>query len=178
MRSPDPAETRSGADDTANPTRRPPGPGRPLPPFQRPERPFQANRAPSRSVGTPDAQLNLLPAPENLSPAQPCRGGRKRHSQREITLKMSHSSVSAHFDGPGRGVVGGRRSFCPPPGRGDLLSPNLALIRRRVGILLLWSSGVRRQGYRRSNSAARIPPLQFGGKDTAAPVRRLGNRPS
>ena len=64
--------------------------------------------------------------------------------------------------GLGVASLGEDARFVPHRGGGTCSPPNLALVRRRVGILLL------------RRSAARIPPLQFGGKDTAAPVRRQG----
>ena len=66
--------------------------------------------------------------------------------------------------GLGVALLGEDARFVPHRGGGTCCPPNLALVRRRVGILLL----VRRLGNRRS----------FGGKDTAAPVRRQGYRRS
>ena len=74
--------------------------------------------------------------------------------------------------GLGVALLGEDARFVPHRGGGTCCPPNLALVRRRVGILLLRSSAVRkpplqfggkdtvrRQGYRRSSSAVRIPPL-------------------
>ena len=62
--------------------------------------------------------------------------------------------------GLGVALLGEDARFVPHRGGGTCSPLNLALVRCRVGIF--------------RSSAARIPPLLFGGKDTAAPVRRQG----